>query len=511
MDYWQFNEGVGASTTNYNPVADQAGTITDNNKSGLNPVADLSPTWTTGRNGSTALEFNGVGGVSAERDGGWLALAPSATEALAGHAASQVATLSFWIKTTQVGSNIGWDSPSVIGTENNGGIADIQWGSINAAGQIGLGMRDDTGVMSTTSINDGVWHQVVVTHDFATGATLIFVDGVQEASGTLNPGVVVPNNFLGLGVTADDGAASHRFLNGTLEDVRIYDQTLTASQVQAIYETELMGNQSNVIANDGQTIRFALDVHDAVSTVLSGLMSGTVVSSGAHSALVDASGTVDISGWNASEVALSNYGSSSYMITVSATNATNGTVSKLLSVVNDSDSVVGTVAADTLVGNANHNVLAGGDGNDVLSGLAGNDMLIGGDGDDRLIGGAGNDVLTGGLGSDTFAWTLADQGTNGAPARDTITDFSLTAQAAGGDVLDLRDLLPTATDAATLDNYLNFSKSGLDTVIDIRPTGAAGSVTQQIVLSNVDLTSSGTLNDVAIIQDLLTKGKLLTD
>jgi hypothetical protein len=72
-------------------------------------------------------------------------------------------------------------------------------------------------------------------------------------------------------------------------------------------------------------------------------------------------------------------------------------------------------------------------------------------------------------------------------------------------------LLPTATDAATLDNYLNFSKSGLDTVIDIRPTGAAGSVTQQIVLSNVDLTSSGTLNDVAIIQDLLTKGKLLTD
>jgi Ca2+-binding RTX toxin-like protein len=511
VDYWQFNEGGGASTTNYNPAADQVGTITDNNKAGLNPVADLSPTWTTGRNGSTALEFHGVGGTSAQRDGGWLALAPSATEALAGQAASKEASLSFWIKTTQVGSNIGWDSPSVIGTENNGGIADIQWGSINAAGQIGLGMRDDAGVMSTKAINDGVWHQVVVTHDFATGATLIFVDGVQDAAGTFNPGIIVPNNFLGLGVTADDGGAAHRFLNGTLEDVRIYDQTLTASQIQAIYETELMGNQSNVIANDGQTIRFALDVHDAVSTVLSGLVSGTVVSSGVHSALVDASGTVDISGWNATEVALSDYGSGSYMITVSATNARNGTVSKQLSVVNDSDSVVGTAAADSLVGNANHNVLAGGDGNDVLSGLAGNDMLIGGTGDDRLIGGAGSDALTGGLGSDTFAWSLADQGTVAIPARDTITDFSPAAQAAGGDVLDLRDLLPSATDAATLDNYLNFSKSGLDTVIDVRPTGAAGGVTQQIVLSNVDLTASGTLNDVAIIQDLLTKGKLLTD
>jgi hypothetical protein len=31
------------------------------------------------------------------------------------------------------------------------------------------------------------------------------------------------------------------------------------------------------------------------------------------------------------------------------------------------------------------------------------------------------------------------------------------------------------------------------------------------VLSGVDLTSNGTLNDTQIIQDLLTKGKLITD
>jgi len=36
-------------------------------------------------------------------------------------------------------------------------------------------------------------------------------------------------------------------------------------------------------------------------------------------------------------------------------------------------------------------------------------------------------------------------------------------------------------------------------------------MTQQIVLQGVDLTSNGTLSDQAIIQDLLTKGKLQTD
>ena len=151
-------------------------------------------------------------------------------------------------------------------------------------------------------------------------------------------------------------------------------------------------------------------------------------------------------------------------------------------------------------------------GRDSISAGGGNDIVVAGDGSDWISGGAGNDKLSGGLGSDTFAWTLADQGTALAPATDTILDFNAASRAAGGDVLDLRDLLSgTATSAATLDNYLDFTKSGSDTVINVRPDGALGSVTQKIVLTGVDLTSNSTLNDQAIIQDLLTKGKLITD
>ena len=166
----------------------------------------------------------------------------------------------------------------------------------------------------------------------------------------------------------------------------------------------------------------------------------------------------------------------------------------------------------------------GGSGNDRLEGGIGNDSLTGGDGADTLAGGAGNDTLSGGLLSDTFEWKLADAGTRGTPAVDTVADFDAAAQASGGDVLDLRDLLSgenhnTAT--GNLANFLHFEKSGGDTKVHISSAGgfaggfAAGAEDQTVVLSGVDLYAAAGVGvnatDQQIIQDLLTKGKLITD
>ena len=106
----------------------------------------------------------------------------------------------------------------------------------------------------------------------------------------------------------------------------------------------------------------------------------------------------------------------------------------------------------------------GSDGRDTIHSGAGNDIINGGGGSDYIHGGAGNDVMTGGLGSDTFAWTLADQGTLSAPARDTVTDFNVASKAAGGDILDLRDLLQGENHTAgtgNLADYLHFSNRGV--------------------------------------------------
>jgi len=195
----------------------------------------------------------------------------------------------------------------------------------------------------------------------------------------------------------------------------------------------------------------------------------------------------------------------------------------------DGDKVlIGTSAADVLMGGAGADSLNGGAGNDTLFGGAGNDVLIGADGVDRLMGGKGNDSLSGGLGADIFEWNLAEGGTNGMPAVDTITDFNLALPATGGDILDLRDLLVgelAGVGPGNLANFLHFEKLGLDTVVHVSATGGfstdphfvgapsavvTGAENQKIVLAGVDMIGAFT-TDQAVIQDLLTKGKLYTD
>jgi VCBS repeat-containing protein len=133
-------------------------------------------------------------------------------------------------------------------------------------------------------------------------------------------------------------------------------------------------------------------------------------------------------------------------------------------------------------------------------------------GDDTIIGGQGNDLMFGQGGSDTFVFRLADKGTAAVPAIDTIADFNTAAVDAGGDVLDLRDLLQGESGTAvSLDNFLSFNVSGGNTTISVSST-PGGAVEQQITLTGVDLSAGGTLNsDAAIIQNLLNGNKLVTD
>ncbi|MBX3606480.1 MAG: VCBS domain-containing protein [Piscinibacter sp.] len=191
---------------------------------------------------------------------------------------------------------------------------------------------------------------------------------------------------------------------------------------------------------------------------------------------------------------------------------------------------------DLVHGGDGNDSINGGNGNDMLFGDAGNDVIIGGAGSDVIRGGAGNDTLTGGSGgadgtADVFAWTLADAGSAGAPATDTITDFSAAAVSAGGDVLDLRDLLSgdvvgPGNTAGNLTNFLDFSVSGsgasATTTIHISSSGqfaggvyAPGQEDQAIVLQGIDLPTALGLasgaSDAQIIQELLSRGKLIVD
>ncbi|MCW7541970.1 tandem-95 repeat protein [Aquabacterium sp. A7-Y] len=195
------------------------------------------------------------------------------------------------------------------------------------------------------------------------------------------------------------------------------------------------------------------------------------------------------------------------------------------------DYIAGQGGTDLIYGGAGDDVLDGGSGNDLVRGGAGNDLLIGGTGDDVLRGDGGNDQLTGGAGSDVFRWGLADRGTAGSPSTDVITDFDASAASAGGDVLDLRDLLSgedmgnngSVGDLATFLDFNVTTVNGVtQTEIRISSTGqfpasggTAALTDQSIVLENVDIRSAlnltSTASDSAIIQELINRNKLITD
>ncbi len=216
-------------------------------------------------------------------------------------------------------------------------------------------------------------------------------------------------------------------------------------------------------------------------------------------------------------------------------NPLNGTGSNnTINALAGNDSVNAGNGDDLVRGGDGDDTIRGDAGNDVLFGDAGNDIILGGTGNDRIVGGAGNDTLTGGATAgasntttDVFAWSLADAGSLGTPAVDTITDFNAGAVSAGGDVLDLRDLLGgeaigAGNTAGNLVNYLDFEVSGANTTIHISSGGGfangvytAAQENQSIVLQGVNLPTAlglaANATDAQIIQELLGRGKLIVD
>jgi Ca2+-binding RTX toxin-like protein len=211
------------------------------------------------------------------------------------------------------------------------------------------------------------------------------------------------------------------------------------------------------------------------------------------------------------------FGSADYTID---TNNTGSGANEIIA--GSNDTITGGGGNDLLFGGAGNDSISATSGTNLLVGGAGNDTIAGGTGNDYFIGGAGNDSMTGGGGVDVFKWELADVGTAGAPATDTISGFDTVASS---DKLDLRDILlgESATGTA-LDNYLHFEFSGGNTILHVSTTGAFGdnnavgapnstitsNEVQQIVFTGVDLVGGAT-TDQQVIQNLLDNNKLITD
>lgn len=91
---------------------------------------------------------------------------------------------------------------------------------------------------STTLVDDGAWHQLVGVYN-ANGTHQIYVDGQLEGSAPSSPILANTADFLVGGLFLN--GANTGYFNGLISDVRVYNNALSASNVESIYQQVLSG------------------------------------------------------------------------------------------------------------------------------------------------------------------------------------------------------------------------------------------------------------------------------
>ncbi|WP_460225096.1 tandem-95 repeat protein [Aurantivibrio infirmus] len=390
----------------------------------------------------------------------------------------------------------------------------------------------------TVAMTNGV-NDVSLTIGSYSNGEAVQIDVYDVSGGALVTGLIIDSGTIDLSayenvgqvvITGPNAAAGN---NGTATNVGLLAVTYTQAPVSSPAGTAPVVVDYTLTDTDGQTDTAQLAIYSIDNEIFGTTGADNIAGGASNDAIVGDDGD-DILAGGAGHDNISGGAGLDLLV--------GGTGDDYLSGGDDADDLQGGVGSDHLAGDAGDDLLdggagddialggdgddqvfggagddriEGGDGDDALFGGAGNDQVDGGDGDDLIVGGTGDDVLLGGLGVDVFKWSFADGGAAGTPNVDTISDFNVTATSGGGDALDLRDLLVGET-TGTLSDFMYFETQGSDTVVHISSDGGfsggydSGAEDQTIVIENVDLLN-GFADQAALIQDLITNGKLITD
>jgi glucose/arabinose dehydrogenase len=209
---------TGGLVRNYR-LDNNGGTTATDSAGTNNATLTNGPVWSAGKIGASAVTLDGVNDYLA-------------TSNLAGTLGG-TATLTAWLKTTQVGNVKMYNAPGIVGVEQYNGANDIFWGWLDETGRIAFKVGDNTNVARSTSpVNDGQWHHVAFTRDSATGVIKLYVDGVLNATATSDTGTK-STPFASFGRIEDTGGAIN-YLAGSLDEIRVYDRVLSDAEVMTV-------------------------------------------------------------------------------------------------------------------------------------------------------------------------------------------------------------------------------------------------------------------------------------
>lgn len=97
---------------------------------------------------------------------------------------------------------------------------------------------------STSSVNDGVWHQIVAV--FTAGGThSIYVDGAPMEASTTSQGIPSNGSAFLIGGVNQSGTPNARY-TGLVDEVQVYDQALNDAQIDFLFQ-----NPTQVVPEPG--------------------------------------------------------------------------------------------------------------------------------------------------------------------------------------------------------------------------------------------------------------------
>ena len=110
------------------------------------------------------------------------------------------------------------------------------WLGTDPSGKLMTGFSDlNLGALeSETVITDFQWHHVGFVYDMDSLQSRLYVDGVQIAEVTTTFVGNVPPSDGGLYIGASKDLSAGTLFSGFIDDIRIYNQALTAEQIAAL-------------------------------------------------------------------------------------------------------------------------------------------------------------------------------------------------------------------------------------------------------------------------------------
>ncbi len=197
-----------------------------------------------------------------------------------------------WIKTTTPGGTYmyqgdgGWGPANRTFYLNNGSTTGHQIGGVSYA------QGWETG---TTAVDDGLWHFIAMTCN--NGTKTMYVDGVVDNISVNSWSANAAGGLLYIGGNGTGEGDGQVGLGGLIDEVNVFDQTLSQSQIQSLYASKTFGVPVAVTVNPasryrGQTFTVTATATPNVGTVTNAKVNLSVIGLSTNANLVQASANV---------------------------------------------------------------------------------------------------------------------------------------------------------------------------------------------------------------------------